>query len=202
MTTDSLQNIWKNIDSGIEQKPKKELESILEKKIKKTMNKFYVSLGISMTISIGFLIFLIMAAIRKPDDILYQINNYLLSVLVLFALGSSIWSWYKLQYNKNNLPLKEWLELRIKWLSKWLYNKWVYFLLPVLFILTFFSLHFYNPYLSFTEVTENPESLIGILVGILVGGVVVFFVFRANRRSHRRKLEYLKELLEELCEKS
>ncbi len=198
MTTDSLHNIWKHVDSGIEQKPEKELDSILERKIKKTMNKFYMSLAVSVTVSVGFLVFLIMAAINKPDDILYQVNNYTLAALVLFSLGSSLWSWYKLQNNRNNLPLKEWLEVRIGWLSGWLHNKLVYFLLPVLFLMTFFSLHFYDPYLSFTGEALKTEMLIGVAVGLLVGGIVVFFVFRSKRRYYLRKLEYLKKLHDEL----
>ncbi len=103
MTTDSLQNIWKRVDSGIEQKPKNELDSILEKKIKRTMNRFYLSLGISVTISTGFLVFLIMGALNNPGDIVYLINNCLLFGLVLYLLGNSLWSWYKLQYNKDNV---------------------------------------------------------------------------------------------------
>lgn len=199
MTTDSLQNIWKRVDSGIEQKPKNELDSILEKKIKRTMNRFYLSLGISVTISTGFLVFLIMGALNNPGDIVYLINNCLLFGLVLYLLGNSLWSWYKLQYNKDNLPMKEWLELRIKWLSKWLGNKWVYFLLPFIYILTFFSLHFYDSYHSFTNALDNPETVFGTIIGILVGAVVVVFVFRKKRRMQLRRLEHLKELYDELC---
>jgi len=200
MTTDSLQNIWKQVDSGIERKPENELNSILERKVRKTMNRFYLSLGVSVMISAGFLVFLIIASINKPDDILYLINNLLLVAIVLFSLGSSLWSWYRLLYNRNNLSMKEWLEVRIGWLSKWLHNKLAYFLLPVLFLLTFFSLHFSSPYLSFTQVAENkPEMLTGVFAGIIVGGIVVFFVFRAKRRYYLRKLDQLKELYDELC---
>ena len=200
MKADSLQNIWKQVDSGIKQKSGNELDTILEKKIRKTMNKFYLSLAVSIVVSIGFLVFLIVAAVNKPDDILYRVNNSLLVVIVLYSLGSSLWSWYRLQVNRNNLPMKEWLEVRIGWLSRWLHNKLGYFLLPVLFLLTFFSLHYYSPYLSFTQnAVEGTETQIGVIIGIVVGGVVAFFVFRSKRRYYLRKLDYLKDLYDELC---
>ena len=59
MKAESLQNIWKGVDSGIRPKQKDELDEILNRKIRKTMNNFYVSMSISVVISVGFLIFLV-----------------------------------------------------------------------------------------------------------------------------------------------
>ncbi|MFC2152291.1 hypothetical protein ACFLSE_07155 [Bacteroidota bacterium] len=194
-----MNNLWKGIDLEINLKSKEELKSILKEKTTRTMNKFYYFIGISIILSIGFIIFLIITACNRNNDIIYQLNNYFACLLTLISLIGSIWSWKKLQENKLQLPLKDWLEQRIEMLSKWLSGKLVYFMIPILAIPTILSIHVYYEYKSFIEVIKTEESIYGLLVGFIIGIIVSFFVATKIRKDQSKNLNFLNDLYKQLC---
>src|SRR5665647_1414098 len=135
MKNNEIENIWKNVDSKISPKSIDELNELLTTKTKKTMNKFLYILCVDIIVCIGLIIFLIMTALNRQSDIIYQVNNSILCLITLFSLIVSLLSWTKLQNNKYNLSLKDWLEERIKLLTRWLlgkYSKLYIVLIPIL----------------------------------------------------------------------
>lgn len=197
-----LQNIWKTIDNEINPKSKDELSLLLKSKAKQTLNKFIVILSTSILTSVGLIIFLLITALKRQDDLIYLINNAVLGLLVIVSLISGVLSWYKIQNNKFSLPLKDWLSERISLLSKWLtgkFSKLYFFVIPILYVLTVLSIHVYYENKSFIEVLNTEESIIGLIVAAPIGLFVSFFTVRKIRRYQIQNLNFLKDLYGRLC---
>jgi hypothetical protein len=205
MGTDNLQNIWKNIDSEIKHKTINELNQSLAAATRKTINKFLILLIIDIVVCAGLIIFLIVTALNRQGDLLYQLNNALLCLITLSSLIVSILSLNRLHNNKLNLPLKDWAEQRIRLLSRWLlgkYSKLYVVILPVLLAMINISIHVYYEYKPFIDVMRNRESIIGLSVGFIVGLFVSFYAVNKIRRYQIKNLGYLKELHAQLSKDS
>jgi hypothetical protein len=201
METNELQNIWKNIDSEISLKTTSELNQLLTIKTRKTINKFLFIFSIDVFVCVGFVVFLILTALNRQSDIIYLINNSILCLITLTSLIISLLSIKKLQNNKYNLSLKDWLEQRIKLLSGWLlgkYSKFYIVLIPLLLVMINLSIHIYFEYRPFFEVIKNGESIYGLAIGFLTGIFVSYFVISKIRKYQIRNLEFLKGLYNHL----
>lgn len=201
MENNELQNIWKNIDSEISLKTTEELNQLLTIKTKKTINRFLFIFCIDIIVCVGLIVFLIMTALNRQSDIIYLVNNSILCLITLTALIISLLSLNKLQSNKCNLSLKEWLEQRIKLLSRWLlgkYSKLYIVLIPLLLVMINLSIHVYFEYRPFLEVIKNDESIYGLTIGFLIGLFVSYFGISKIRKYQIRNLEFLKGLYSRL----
>ena len=202
MKNNELQKIWKTIDTEINQKSKDELNLLLTSKAKRTINKFLVVMSISILICTGLLIYLTITSLNRQNDLIYLINNATLGIVTIISLISGLLSWYKIQNNRYNQSLKNWLETRINLLSKWLtgkFSKLYLFLIPFLYVLTVLSIHVYLENKSFIEVLNTQESIIGLIVGAPIGLFVSYFGARKIRKYQLHNLEFLKDLHGRLC---
>jgi hypothetical protein len=201
MGTDKLQNIWKNIDSELMNKTIEELNQSLADKTRRTINKFLIFFIIDIFVCVGLIIFLILTALNRQGDTLYQANNAVLILVTIIALVISLLSWIKLQHNKFNLPLKEWVEQRIRMLSQWLlgkYSKLYIVLLPILLVMINISIHVYYEYKPLIEVMKSEESVIGLTIGFIVGVFVSFYALNKIRKYQIKNLGYLKQIYAQL----
>ena len=201
METNELQNIWKNIDSEIGLKTTEELNQLLTIKTRKTINKFLFIFSIDVIVCVGLIVFLILTVLNRRSDIIYLINNSILCLVTLTALIISLLSINKLQNNKYNLSLKDWLEQRIELLSRWLlgkYSKFYIVLIPLLLVMINLSIHVYFEYRPFLEVMKNGESIYGLAIGFLIGLFVSYFVISKIRKYQIKNLEFLKGLYNHL----
>ncbi|MEI6566786.1 MAG: hypothetical protein WCR20_08915 [Verrucomicrobiota bacterium] len=197
MKNNEIENIWKNVDSKISPKSVDELNQLLTSKTKKTVNKFLYILCVDFIVCFGLMIFLIITAFNRQSDIIYQVNNYILILITLSSLIVSLLSWKKLQNNKYNLSLKDWVEERIKLLSSWLlgkYSKLYIILIPILLIMINLSIHVYYEHKPFIEVMKNEESIYGLIIGFIIGLFASYFAIEKIRKYQIKNLEYLKEL--------
>jgi hypothetical protein len=197
MENNELQKIWKNVYAEFNQKSKDELNLLLTSKAKQTINKFLVIMSISILVCVGLLVYLIITSLNRPDDLIYLINNVTLGIVTIISLFSGLFSWYQLQNYKYNQPLRNWLEVRINLLSKWLtgrFSKSYIFLIPFLYLLTVLSIHVYFENKSFIEVLNTEESIIGLIVGIPIGLFVSYYAVRKIRKYQLHNLEFLKDL--------
>jgi hypothetical protein len=202
MENNELQKIWKTINTEIHQKSKNELNLLLTSKARQTVNKFLVIMGISIVVCTGLLIYLIITSLNRQNDLIYLINNATLGIVTILSLISGLLSWYKIQNNKYNQPLKNWLEERISLLSKWLtgkFSKLYLFLIPLLYVLTILSIHVYFEYKSFIEVMNTEESVIGLIVATPIGLFVSYFAVNKIRKYQLKNLDFLKDLHGRLC---
>jgi hypothetical protein len=202
MENNELQKIWKTIDTEINQKTINELNLLLTSKTKQTINKFLIIMSISILICVGLLIFLVITSLNRQNDLIYIINNLALGIVTTISLITGLLSWYKIQNNKYNQPLKNWLESRINLLSKWLngkFSKLYLFLIPLLYVLTVLSIHVYFENKSFIDVLNTEESIIGLIVGAPIGLFVSYLGARKIRKYQLNNLEFLKDLHGRLC---
>jgi len=202
METDRLQNIWKNNDTKIKLKTTNDLNQSLAARSKQTINKFRIFFVIDTSVCVGVIAFLIITALNRQGDTLYQANNAVLSLFTLISLVISLMSWNRVHNNKFNLPLKEWVEERIRLLSKWLlgkYSKLYIVLIPILLVMINISIHVYYEYKPLVEVFKNEESVIGLILGFIIGVFVSFYAINKIRRYQIKNLGYLKEIHAQLC---
>ena len=202
MENNELQKIWRSFDTEINQKSKDELKLLLTSKTKQTIGKFLVTLSISIPICIGLLIYLTITSLNRQNDLIYLINNAMLGIVTIISLVSGVLSWYKLQNNRYNQPLKNWLEDRINLLTKWLtgrFSRLYLFLIPFLYVLIVLSIHVYFENKSFVAVLNTEESIIGLIAGIPIGLFVSYFGARKIRKYQLNNLEFLKDLHSRLC---
>jgi hypothetical protein len=197
MENNDLQNIWKSAENNFNLKSKEELNNLLVSKIRKTLNKFLYVFSFSILVCSGLIIFLTVTALNREEDALYQLNNLILGVITIIALVSSLYSWYRMQNNRYNQPLKNWLEERILPISRGLTGKFrnLYIvLIPLLYAMTTISIHVYFEEKPLLEVLRTEESIYGLLVGAPIGLFVAFLGARKIRKFHLKNLEHLKEL--------
>ena len=202
MENTELQKIWKSIDTEINQKSKVELNLLLESKANQTINKFIVTTCISIIVSIGLIIYLTITSLNRQNDMIYLINNITLGLITVVSLFSGLLSWRKMQNNRFNQPLKDWLNERINLLSKWLtgrFSKLYLFLIPLLYVLTVLSIHVYFENKSFIDVIKTGDSVIGLLVGAPIGLFISYFSVKKIRKNQLKNLEFLKDLYNRLC---
>jgi hypothetical protein len=202
METNKLHNIWINIDSEIKLKTIDELNRSLAAKTRQTINKFLIFTVTGIIVCVGVIVFLIITALNRRDDPIYLANNAFLGLITLTSLIVSLVVWNKLQNNRYNLPLKEWVEQRISMLSKWLlgkYSRSYIILLPVLLAMINISIHVYYEYKPFAEVMRSEESVPALIVGFLVGLLVSFYAITKIRKYQLKNLEFLKGLYTDLC---
>lgn len=197
MENTELQEMWKNIDNEINYKSKDELSLLLKSKAKQTLNKFLVIMSFSILTSIGLLTFLLITSINRQGDLVYLINNIILGIITIISLIFGLLSWYKIQSNKFNQSLKDWLNERINLLSKWLtgrYSKLYLFLIPLLYILIVLSIHVYFENKTFIEVMKTEESIVGLIIAAPIGLFVSIFSVRKIRKYQLKNLDFLKDL--------
>lgn len=198
-----MKNLWKSLDSEISLKSISELNQSLTLRTQKTVNKYLFILITDIIVCVGLMIFLVFTAINRQEDIIYLLNNSALFSITAVSLVVSVLTLKKLQNNKYNLPLKEWLEQRIKMLSGWLtgrYSKLYIVLIPILLVMINLSIHVYYKYKPFPEVMKNEESLYGLLFAFIIGLFVSFYAVGKIRKYQLKNLEILKDLHTHLCD--
>jgi hypothetical protein len=202
METGNLHSIWNSVGSEIELKSIEELNQSLIARTRKTINRFLAFLIIDTIICVGVLIFLAITALNRSTDTIYLINNGLIGVITLISLVVSVVEWIRLQNNRFNVPLKQWVEERIKMLSRWLLgknNKIYIIILPFLLLMINLSIHVYYEYRTFIEVLQDKESVTSLIVGFVVGLIVSLISVKRIRDYQIKNLESLKELHAQLC---
>lgn len=87
-------------------------------------------------------------------------------------------------------------------LSKWLtgkFSKLYLFLIPLLYVLTVFSIHVYFENKPFLEVLNTEESVVGLIIAAPIGLFVSYFAVNKIRKYQLQNLEFLKDLYNRLC---
>ncbi len=197
MENNELQAIWKTLSTEGPKRSKEELQLLLRSKARHTMNRFVTETLISILISAGLFVYLIITSINRADDMYYLTINIILLVITLISLVSGYLSWKTLRGSPSDQPLKVWLEKRTRVLTKWLYGRYCklhLYLIAPLFILILLSIHVYFEYKPFLEVLNNAESVTGLLVALPIGLFVSFFTARKIRRLRKQQLEFLLDL--------
>lgn len=206
MENDELQKIWRTVDSDINHRSGDELNLLLTSKAKQVFNEFLIINITAIPVCIGIVVWLIVSTAYRLDDRLYVANNILLGTIVLYALFFVIREWHRFQHNKMNKPVKDWIETEINLLSEWLIGKYRrinIYLIPVLYILTFLSIHVYFSDLYFIEVFRSDKFLKEDMWGIIIFTPLLFaglFYSLVKLRNYQmKKLQFLNDLHNRIC---
>ncbi len=206
MENNELQLIWRTVNSDIKQKSKDELNLLLTSKAKQVFAEFLILNITAIPVCIGLMVWLFVSTANRIDDFLYVANNILLGSIVLFALFYAILEWRRFKRSKMDKPVKEWLEIEINQLSKWLigkYRRTNYYLVPIIFILSYFSIHVYYSDLYFFEVFRSDkfinEDIWGFIIFTPILFAGLFYGLKKLRKHQVKKLEFLKDLYGRLC---
>jgi len=196
-----LQKIWKNVDSEINQKSSDELNLLLISKARQALHKFVIINAVSIFICIAVIVWLAITSINRQHDFLFLINNAMLGAVVFVSLYHGLTVWYKLRNKKCDKSLKTWFEIRVNILSKWLNGRFhniEFYLFPLLYILTFLSIHVFYSGLDFMELFESKKFLNEDIWGIIVFTPIIlafgFHYMIKTRKYYLQKLEFLKDL--------
>jgi hypothetical protein len=206
MENNELQKIWKTVDSDIKQKSRDELNLLLTSKARQVFTEFLILDIVAIPVCIGLMVWLIVTSANRLDDMLYVANNILLGVMALFTIIYILMEIHRYKRNRIDKPVKEWLEIEINRLSKWLIGKYRrinYYLIPVLYILSFLSIHVYYSDLYFTEFFRSDKFLNEDLWGMIIFTPLIFaglyFGLNKLRKRQAKKLQFLKDLYQRLC---
>jgi hypothetical protein len=206
MENNELQLIWRTVNSDIRRKSKDELNLLLTSKAKQVFTEFLIMNITAIPVCIGLMVWLIVTTANRIDDIPYVVNNILLGSIVLFALFYVIKEWHRFKRSKMDKPVKEWLEIEINLLSKWLIGKYRrinFFLIPIIYILSVLSIHVYYSSLYFIEVFRSDkfinEDMWGLIIFTPILFAGLFYILRKLHRHQMKKLQFLKDLHGRLC---
>jgi len=196
-----LQKIWKNVDGEINQKSSDELNLLLISKARQALHKFVVINTVSILVCIAVIVWLAITSFNRQHDVFYLVNNAILGATVFLTLYHGLTVWYKLRNKKCDKSLKTWFEIRVNILSKWLNGRFhniEFYLFPLLYILTFLSIHVFYSGLDFMELFESKKFLNEDIWGIIVFTPIIlafgFHYMIKTRKYYLQKLEFLKDL--------
>ena len=198
-----LKKLWNSTKQEAAARSKEELVRILDSKAKRTVNRFLLVSAIAGIISSAVIIFLVITALHRKDDIWYVLNNFALGTLTIISLLSALYSWKRLNETKYSLPLKKLLEKNIATISlslKGWHRAVSILIIPVLYVLLVMSINVYFSGMSYAGVLSSEESLTALLAGLLVGLPVSFYVENKIHKYHLKNLNEFEKLYEQLRE--
>lgn len=198
MKENNIQSAWQKINSELQPESTEELNNKLKRESKRIIKRFLLSAGVSGIISLGVIVFLIIATVNRWEDIYYRTINFALGLIILGSFTSAASSFIYLLNLPKNIPVKQAFTKRKEKITKWLSSKLPYFILPVICMLLMLSIHVYFEQSHFLTVITSEESFFGLIAGLTVGLAVAYFVMKKIRESQQSHLKHLDELLEEM----
>ena len=194
------------MDSDIKQKSKDELNLLLTSKARQVFTEFLILNITAIPVCIGLMVWLIISTANRIDDKLYVANNILLGSIGFFALFYIIRGWHRFKRSKMDKPVKDWLGIEVNLLSKWLIGKYrriEFYLIPILYILSFLSIHVYYSDLYFIEVFRSDKFINEDMWGLIIFTPILFVASLYGliklRKYQLKKLQFLKDLHGRLC---
>ncbi len=198
METNDIKNIWKSgLDKHIKTYSDSELKEIVVKSARKSIKAIMPGGNILRYVVVGMIIFLIATLLAGNQKKEIMIIDF--SALVVIIISYFFWerSTYKMQKYTSGMPVREWLEYRIKEVEKSIRLNTKYNI--VIYGLSLFAaVGFYVFYQIFTDTAPNVFTIIIIPTAIIV--YLLFVRYRMNR-NYQKALSELNELYKELNEK-
>ncbi len=195
------------MNADIKQKSRDELNLLLTSKARQVFAEFLIFNITAIPVCIGLMVWLIISTANSIDDKLYVANNVLLGSIGLFTLFHVIRGWHRYKRSKMDKPVKEWLGIEIDLLSKWIIGKYKridLYLIPILFILSFLSIHVYHSDLYLIEVFRSDKFISEDMWGLIIFTPIIFaasfYGLIKLRKYQVKKLQFLKDLYGRICQ--
>jgi len=200
MENNDLHKLWKKTDQLDNNLDKNQLKSMIMKKNKRIFLEFTVFYIVSMVISAGAMVYLIISALKRSNDGYFLCMNGLLFVFSLVAFMSSF---FAIKTVKPEMPadsnLQEFIVQKVSSLEKSCmqvkYQNPLLLLLTILFALSI-QVFFANKPLQ--EIMSTSQSAWGFVFGMVVSVPLGMFLSRKIMKHYTMKMKQLKTNLEEL----
>ncbi|MBK5721180.1 hypothetical protein JGH11_09895 [Dysgonomonas sp. Marseille-P4677] len=196
MKTNDLKDIWKSgVNKNINSYSDRKLNEIIVKSARKSISRIYPSVILMIIIAIVIALLIANITIRNTTIAMRMLD---LGVLLFLVISLTLWaqSFLVMKKYKADVPIKNWLEYRIKEIERSLnFNIKYNWLICIISLLA--ALGYYYLFIWFSGISINPW-----IIGFVTAGVVVF-IFTSRKsviKKYRQSLEELKELYKQLDE--
>ncbi|MEG1750004.1 MAG: hypothetical protein RRZ65_03730 [Tannerellaceae bacterium] len=190
METNDVKDIWKTgVEENIQSYSEEELNEMVVKSARKSIKAIYPGIIFRFVI-IAIIVYISSTLISGK----HSAERMLIDLGALMILSVSYFFWersaFKMRKYTNGMPIKEWLEYRIKEVEKCItyrvkYN-WIVFSCSFLLAIVFYVL-----YQIEANVTPNILNIIVIPIGIFI---YLLIVARSLNRNYRKTIRELKDL--------
>ncbi|MDR0749613.1 MAG: hypothetical protein LBF62_08590 [Tannerellaceae bacterium] len=193
MNSEKIKEIWKeNAVKKIDNYTDSEITSIVLKTARKAMNRSYPGIIFWSLLILSCLLGVwVMMKYSSPQ---LQTYGYVLTAVIMLMLGGAVciseWGRRKVQRYSFDMPLKEWVELRIQYFDKGIKRsgKWFWrFGLGITVLLLFCLIYIFTEGFSFKILLVQ---LFSGLTALFIAGTI------ANRISMKRMIETRQQLQE------
>lgn len=195
MDTNDIKNIWKSgVDKNIHSYSDKELNEMIVKSTRKSIRHIYPS--VFFIVVIAAIVYFIVNIIVGNSSIAMRALH--LGFLLLLVVCVALWiqSFVRMRNYEANMPIKNWLEYRIKEVEKSLNFKIKYNILLCV-IGSVAALSYFYLFLCFSNVPANPWLMVGITVSIVVYSA---FFQKYATKNYKKTLKELKDLYKQFEE--
>ena len=187
MDKDEIKNTWQGAGRSIEHFSKEEIKDLFNQKSRTIMRKFILWFIISIILSIGLFLYLVITSVLRFDDLYFVFVNLLIIILTVYFLIEYLKGFYKLNSIKiANGNLKEMIQQKVRLIKRYLVGT----KLSSLIIIPFVILLMISIYVFFEK-----ENLIKVLVmddaiwGLIFGGIVAIIIKWWARKKMEKYFE-------------
>ena len=196
METNDFKSIWKSaVDEDIEPYSDEELNKMVAKSAKRSMRKIQPT-GIFQFVLIAVIMFTIVGTVTIINTFEVKVLN--ISGIVVLTVLYFLWKYssYRMNRYQSDMPIKEWLEYRIKRVERSIkFNAKHNILIYGLSLLV--GTGYYGLSLIFNKAPVNPFVIVATTTGIVI---YLFIVRRSSNKNYNKTLSELKELYKQLEE--
>lgn len=200
MDKDEIKNIWQGANRSIEHFSKEEIEKLFKQKSRTIMRKFILWFIISIILSIGLLLYLVITSVLRFDDLYFVFVNLLLIILTAYFLIEYLKGYYKLNSIKiANGNLKEMIQQKVSLIKRYLIGTKLSSLIIIPFvILLMISIYVFFEKEDMIKVLVMDDAIWGLIFGGIVAIIIKWWVRKKMRKYYESNLTRLIENLEEI----
>lgn len=200
MDKDEIKNIWQGANRSIEHFSKEEIGKLFNQKSRTIMRKFILWFIISIILSIGLLLYLVITSVLRFDDLNFVFVNLLLIILTIFFLTEYLKGYYKLNSIKiANGNLKEMIQQKIRLIKRYLIGTKLSSLIIIPFvILLMISIYVFFEKEDMIKVLVMDDAIWGLIFGGIVAIIIKWWVRKKMRKYFESNLTRLENNLKEI----
>ena len=196
METNGIKDVWKvGIEINIKLYSDSALNEMVVKSARKSINAIYPGVVWRLVVS-AVIIFLVVRLFMDSQSKEVKLVNF--SALIVISIFYFIWEYsaYKMRKYTSGMPVKEWLEYRIKGIEKGIKFSGKYNLV----IYTISVLSAFGFYIFYQIVAKTPSNILNIVV-IPIGLIIYLWIARRyTNRNYKEALDELQELYKQFEE--
>lgn len=200
MDKDEIKNTCQGAVRSIEHFSKEEIEKLFNQKNRTIMRNFILWFIISIILSIGLLLYLVIASVLRFNDLNFVFVNLLLIILTIFFLTEYLKGYYKLNSIKiANGNLREMIQQKIRIIKRYLIGtKLSSFIIIPFVILLMISIYVFFEKEDMLKVLVIDDAIWGLIFGGIVAIIIKWWVRKKMGKYFESNLVRLENNLKEI----